>query len=86
MLCGRERVLTLNTVCLCLQTRVSRIQQIEKDMLRLGARLQVPCPLAAVIPVISCQQLFLLLTPFLRLTRWRELRGRMKAVECLELR
>lgn len=34
--------LCLNFVCLvCPQARVSRIQQIEKDILRFGARLQV---------------------------------------------
>lgn len=31
-------------VCVCVQDRVSRIQQIDKDVLRLGARLQVSSP------------------------------------------
>lgn len=35
---------TFVCVCVCFQARVARIQQIEKDILRLGARLQVSSP------------------------------------------
>jgi len=41
--CGRSTFTVCGCVCV-LQARVSRIQQIEKDILRLGAHLQVSSP------------------------------------------
>lgn len=38
-------------LCVCFQARVSRIQQIEKDIVKLGARLQVSSPVAC--PAVS---------------------------------
>ena len=67
---------------------MSRIQQIEKDILRLGARLQVISPVPHVYSDITdCDVNIDIVTSFsLSLSRWRRVRGRVTVAYWLELR